>query len=310
MDTAKLREIKFFRYFYTELLMILMFLMAEFSGHSEIIFPEILAILTGCWISKKQPWNTNKLRILLLTTFAAALGVFWVKFISVSLFIKVLISFIVSGLLLIIFKTNFIPIIPAGIFPIFMNVETLIYPIAVGIMSFLIILGQSLLEKYHYRHKDKYMPQKFNQQIALKMWIKLIVVFSVISAAPLISGYIFLISPPVIVTFTDLSNPLSMNRKRALKIFCIMFFASFIGSLFRLILSIHLNLPLLLAAICASVILFITFNKTKVIYPPACGALLMPMILKSEQVIWYPIEVAIGLILLIPIALHLFKQKS
>ncbi len=54
MNTKLLKIRKFERYFYALILTLLMFLSAQFSGHSEIIFPEILAILTGGWIAKNS----------------------------------------------------------------------------------------------------------------------------------------------------------------------------------------------------------------------------------------------------------------
>ena len=79
MNIKLLKRRKFERYFYALIITVLMFLSAHFSGHSEIVFPEILAILTGAWIAKSQPWNTDKLRIWLLAAMSALFGVLLVK---------------------------------------------------------------------------------------------------------------------------------------------------------------------------------------------------------------------------------------
>ena len=57
---------KFKRYLITLVLISAMFFVAEFFNQKEIIFPEILALSTGAWIANKQPWMTNKRKILLI----------------------------------------------------------------------------------------------------------------------------------------------------------------------------------------------------------------------------------------------------
>ncbi len=309
MNIKLLKIRKFERYLFAGILTVLMFLSAQLTGHKEIIFPEILAILTGAWVAKRQPWNTNKFRIWILTTLSALIGVLLVKYLPLGIYYKVIFSFLFTALSLILFKTTFIPAIPAGIFPIFMNVKTLIYPLAVGIMVFAIVIGQYLLEKYHYRHKDKYLPQKINRKMMFKHWTKLSFIFSLVSIYPLFNGFLFWLSPPVVVTFAELSNPMSPNRNKLFKIWEIMTIGAVIGTIFRFGLNIYLDLPLVVSAIFACLFMFLVYNKTKVLYPPSSGALLMPMILKPQEVLWYPVEVALGLIILIFIAKYLFRFK-
>lgn len=302
MNIKLLKIRKFERYLYAGILTLLMFLSAQFTEHREIIFPEILAILVGGWIAKRQPWNTDKLRIWLLTTMSALVGVLLVKYLPLGVYYKVIFSFLFTAISLIVFKTTFIPAIPAGIFPIFMNVKTLVYPLAVGIMVLAIVLGQYFLEKYHYRHKDKYMPQKINRKMMLKLWAKISFIFSIIAIYPLSQGFLFWLSPPVVVTFAELSNPISPNRKRLFKIWLIMITGASIGTVCRLGLNVYYELPLVISAAVACLFMFFIYNKTKVLYPPSAGALLMPMILKVQDVVLYPVEVAIGLGILILIA--------
>ena len=65
MDTHALKIIKIERYILAIAMTVVMFLIAQISGQKEIIFPEVLAIMTGAWIAKRQPWNVNKKRIYL-----------------------------------------------------------------------------------------------------------------------------------------------------------------------------------------------------------------------------------------------------
>lgn len=310
MNIKLLKIRKFERYLFAGALTVLMFLSAQFTGHKEIIFPEILAILTGAWIANRQPWNTDKFRIWFLTTLSALIGVILVKFLPLGIYYKVILSFLFTALSLVLFKTTFIPAIPAGIFPIFMNVKTLVYPLAVGIMVLAIVIGQYLLENKHYRHKDKYFPDKINQKMMFKHWAKVFLIFAVISIYPLLQGFLFWLSPPVVVTFAELANPMSPNRKKLFNIWQIMTIGAIIGTVFRLGLNIYSGMPLVICAIFACICMFLVYNKKKILYPPSAGALLMPMILKPDEVIYYPLEVALGLAVLTYFAKVLFNPKS
>src|SRR5574344_923712 len=113
MDIHGLRVFQRERYLFAILLTVTMFLIAGLTNQKDIIFPEVLAIMTGAWISRHQPWSVNKRRIFCLTCFASILGVAIVKYIHLALFFQVIICFVSVGISLIALQTNFVPIISA-----------------------------------------------------------------------------------------------------------------------------------------------------------------------------------------------------
>lgn len=308
MKTAGLKLIKFERYFLALILTLAMFIMAQISGYSEIIFPEMLAILTGAWIAKKQPWSVNKRRIFILTCLASVFGVLIVKYIHIALFFQVLICFIFAGICLLIAKTNFVPIIAACIFPVYMGVNSWVYSLAVCIMTLLIILGQWLMEKFHLRNINHYSADNFDFKKQLSHWIKLFLIFGIISFIPFTSRNIFFLAPPMVVTFVEFSNPNSKARKKPLNIFLIMLLATIFGTIIRLTLNLYLDFPITICALIACLLLFIVFDYTRAIFPPAGGMLLVPMILNAQDVKWFPLEAIIGMMIVIPLAIYLNKR--
>lgn len=308
MNTAGFKLIKFERYFFALALTLVMFVIAELSGYREIIFPEILAILTGAWIAKKQPWAVNKRRIFILTCLASLFGVAIVKYVHVPLFFQIMFCFIFAGISLLMARTNFVPIIAACIFPVYMNVNTWIYSIAVCIMTLLIIGGQWLMEKFHLRSVNNYCADDFNFREQINHWLKLFLIFGIISFIPFASRNIFFLAPPMVVAFVEFSNPQSKVRKKPLTIFFIMVFAVLAGTILRLVLNLYLDFPLILCALIACVILFIIFDYTRAIFPPAGGLLLVPMILNAQDVKWFPIQAIIGMAIIIPIAIYFNKN--
>ena len=300
--------IKFERYFLALGLTLIMFIMAEVSGYSEIIFPEMLAILTGAWIAKKQPWSVNKRRIFILTCLASLFGVAIVKYVHIALFFQLMLCFMFAGLTLWVARTNFVPIIAACIFPVYMGVNTWIYSIAVCIMTSLIILGQWLMEKFHIRSVNTYCADDFDLKKQFNHWLKLFLIFGIISFIPFSSRNIFFLAPPMIVAFVEFSNPQSKARKMPLKIFLLMLLAVLAGTILRLVLNLYLDFPIILCALVACILLFIAFDYTRAIFPPAGGMLLVPMILNAQDLKWFPIEAVIGMMIIIPLAIYLNKK--
>lgn len=309
MNVHGLKVIRFERYILAILMTVTMFLIAGISGQREIIFPEVLAIMTGAWIAKTQPWNVNKRKIFSLTCLASIYGVAIVKYVHADLFFQVCLCFVITGILLSLMRTNFIPIISACILPIYMRTDSWVYSIAVSVMALLIIIGQWFMEKYHLRHINHYDKYEFDIKHEFKWWVKLFLIFGIISVLPLESRNLFFLAPPLIVTFVEFANPQSPLRKRAVNVYGIIVFASLVGTFMRLILNMYMDCPLVICAMLACICLFIVFDYSRIYFPPSGAILLLPMILRMEDLKVFPIEVAIGGAIIIPISMYLFRKN-
>ena len=310
MDTKLLKTFRLERYIFGALMALSMVLLAEISGEKEIIFPEICALTIGAWISEQQPWKVNKRRIFFLMSISALFGVLVVKFLPVPLIFQVCACFAFTGLILTIFKTNFIPIISACILPVYLKTTSFIYPISVMIMALIIIFAQWIMEKGHMRPVNKFEPVNFNLKTQIIKWSKLLLVFGLIALIPFKVHQIYFLAPPLIVMFTELSNPKSPARKKPFYIALLMAFAAFLGSLFRLIFNVYFDLPLSFCTLIACVVLFFALNKIKINFPPAGAILLIPMILNKNLLLTFPLEVLIGSFILAYSAMFLFKKKK
>ena len=287
-----------------------MVFVAEISGESEIIFPEICALIIGAWISEQQPWATNKRRIFILMTLASLFGIIVVRYFHIPLILQVCTCFCFTGFILTLFKTNFVPIISACILPVYLRTESWIYPISVSAMALIIIFAQWLMEKYHLRPVNNFVPCDFDIKYQIIKWSKLLIIFGLIALIPFKTHQIYFLAPPLIVMFTELSNPKSPARTRPLYIIGIMTFASFIGCSIRLLFNIYLNTPLFACTAMACVVLFIAIDKLKIYFPPAGAILLIPMILDKNLLLTFPIEVFFGAIILCCCALILFREED
>jgi hypothetical protein len=310
MKAEVLKRIRIERYIFGILMAFIMVFVAEISNETEIIFPEICALTIGAWISEQQPWMTNKRRIFILMSLAGLFGVLVVKFCTIPLIFQVCLCFAFTGFILTLFKTNFVPIISACILPVYLRTESWIYPISVSTMALIIIFAQWLMEKYHFRPVNNFVPCQFDIKTQIIKWTKLLTIFGLIALIPFKTHQIYFLAPPLIVMFTELSNPQSPARKKPFYIVGIMTFASFIGCALRLFLNEILGLPLFICTAIACTILFLALDKLRIFFPPAGAILLIPMILEKSLLIRFPLEVFIGAIILSICAIILFKEKE
>jgi len=304
-----LKRIRIERYLFGIIMAFVMVFVAEISHESEIIFPEICALTIGAWVSEQQPWMTNKRRIFILMSLAALFGVLVVKYCTTALIFQVCLCFAFTGFILTLFKTNFVPIISACILPVYLRTSSWIYPISVSLMSLIIIFAQWLMEKYHFRPVNSFVPCNFEVQKQVIKWSKLLIVFGLVALLPFKTHQIYFLAPPLIVMFTELSNPKSPAREKPLYIVGLMTFASFVGCALRLLLNEFLGLPLFICTALACTILFFALDRIKIYFPPAGAILLIPMILDKSLLIRFPFEVLIGAAILSACAMVLFREK-
>jgi len=310
MNAEILKRIRIERYIFGILMAFVMVFTAELSGEGEIIFPEICALTIGAWVCEQQPWMTNKRRIFFLMSAAALFGVIITRYVHLPLIFQVFLCFGFTGVILTLCKTNFVPIISACILPVYLGTKSWIYPISVTIMALIIIFAQWLMEKYHYRPVNNFVPCEFNIKSQIIKWSKLLTVFGLIALIPFKTHQIYFLAPPLIVMFTELSNPHSPARKKPHYIVGLMTFGAFTGCFLRYLLNIYLGLPLYLCTALACMILFFALDKIKIYFPPAGAILLIPMILDKELLLLFPAEVFIGALVLSLASILLFKERK
>ena len=310
MKAEVLKRIRIERYLFGVMMAFIMVFAAEVSHETEIIFPEICALTIGAWVSEQQPWMTNKRRIFILMSSAALFGVLVVRFFNTPLIAQVCLCFGFTGFILTLFRTNFVPIISACILPVYLRTSSWIYPISVSLMSLIIIIAQWLMEKFRYRPVNNFVPCEFVVVKQLKKWSKLLIVFGLIALIPFKTHQIYFLAPPLIVMFTELSNPKSPARNKPFYIIGLMTFASFVGCAIRLLLNEELGFPLFICTALACIILFFAIDKLKIYFPPAGAILLIPMILDKNLLLRFPLEVFVGAVVLSFCSLIMFRDED
>lgn len=279
--------------------------LSELLGESEIIFPEIAALVTGAWLAEEQPWEVSKGKLVLLMGIASIVGISIVQ-LPFLLFYKVIIGFIFAGACLLLFRCSLLPIISACILPILMGTESIVYPISVVALCLITVVVQYIFEKNRVRSPRKHIPCNYNIKTELLRWALMTIAIAIVALCSISLNLIYIIAPPLIVTFAELTYKKS-SVKVSVKIFILVAVAAVFGALSRLLIVEALHMPKTVAALIATAIVMLAFNVSKKMFPPAGAIALLPFIIPSEVLLLYPIEVISGCGIFIVLAMPLSK---
>lgn len=285
---------------------VLMVACAQLLDEKEIIFPEIAALLIGAWAGDVQPWRVTKPRLWLLMTISAIVGIVIVRYVELSLYGQIMVAFTYAAFAILISRCSLVPLISACILPVIMKTTTIIYPISVSVMCAVIVLGQWIMEKHGLREKQAYIPYICDLE-GYETWIKRYLIVAVYTFIAVSSHQMYLIAPPLYVTFVELSNRRSPLRSSRYLLAFVMLLASLIGFVAK-VLNLEFGISTTLCALIAMVLLFIMFEKTYTFFPPAGAIALLPLILPYENIVLFPIEVGLSSCALVFLAMSFFKK--
>ena len=266
------------------------------------------ALTIGMWIIDKRVWKVNRLKMVVLMTIGAVTGVCIVRYSPLPLLSNLGLAFLFAALCLLVSRTTLIPLISACMLPVLLHTESWIYPTAVFTMSLLIIVGQYLMEKQHLRKEIVYTPVNKSRQKEVFRWFLLLCTFLVIAAFPVYSLNLYCILPPLVVTYVEFANSKAGFRNRPVQIYLLLVLAATLGTLFQLVGHNYLGLPESIVALLVIFCLFTIYEWSGKFFAPAGAIALIPLIVPQENLVWLPLQVAIGAALFIGTAMLLFLK--
>lgn len=287
---------------------ILMVTAAFVTGEKEIIFPEIAALTVGAFISDKLPWRTGMVRMLLLMTLGAFIGYGLSVYSPFPLYVNIIAAFTVCIIILSIAKSTMLPMISAAVLPVLTNVQSLVYPVSVLLLTLTVIEIRQLMLYYGVIEKTEFsdeMPRS-RQEIARRIW--LITVFAILAAAAVISGMTFIIAPPLAVILAEAAQRDTPVRKDPFGFFLCTILCAFAGTASRMVLCdlFGLNMITGVGTAAASAVFFLIMFKKP--FPPAAALAVLPFILPESVIAVYPFQVVTGCAAVI--SLDMIYQKA
>jgi len=298
------------------LLILAMFAVAEHCGQKEIIFPEIAALALGAWIMEKPPWRSAPIHFWLSPTLAALTGVLLVRYFEYSPFLMIIAAFCLVTVQLNLFRSAVLPSISAAILAIITRSDSWYYPLSVCLMAGAIAAGRALLERSGRGNGRESGPGtedagaaggRENLSTAMH-WGKLLAGVMVVSGIAVFSGHLFMVAPPLIVAFVELSGPGGASREKMLKVLALLWFAAVSGTSWFGLIHVAAGLPLWLTAAVSTLTVFLAYHVVRLPFPPAVAIALLPTIVPQESLWMYPWQVLAGSVAFVAISRLCFEQ--
>lgn len=301
----------------TILLVVTMFVFAEYIGEKEIIFPEIAALAFGAWVMDKSPWSGNWLHLWLSPTMAALTGMAIIKFFPYSPLIMVSGAFILVVIQLKLLGSSVLPSLSAAILPIIVHASSLYYPLSVCILTLIIALGKKIMDDYQKKESTDLAPEHARKkeksgeiQEEIIYWSKLLTGVLLVLGVAVSSHWIYLVAPPLIVVFVELSKPKGSLQAKAGRIFTLLVSAAFLGVFWLYLINYLLFWPVWISVVLTMGSVLLLFRLSQLIFPPAAAISLLPTIIPIKSIGVYPWQVALGSAAFIIVSLVWFKRPQ
>lgn len=287
----------------------IMALAADMLGEREVIFPEVAALAVGLWIADKRMWNVRGYEIPLLMTASAVLGVLITTYVDIPVFLQLTIAFFVSTLLMSAMRIPLIPAIAAILLPVLLHTESWFYPASVGIMTTIMAIGTSLLQRWNLKARLADVSKREGLSFkAVRTWaIRYAMLFPLLVVATW-NGWLFAIVPPLVIILIELSNPKNMFRNRPVTLWITVLTVAAIGTASRYFLLESAGLPYVVSVSVAFLLAILLMRKAGMMFPPIPALAVIPFIL-PDTYIYFPIEVAFGGAYVIAVPLLMAKSR-
>ena len=271
-----------------------MVFVSEMTQQPAILFPEILALLTGMWIAPKMPWRVHRWEIPVLMTLCAVWGILISRWMPAPTAVKMGVAFLGAAGALLVVHATLLPILSACILPILIGEQSWVYPIAVAVMTVLLSAVQALLERTGIREPQPAARWEWQGRDEILRWLILIPVTTGIAALAISMGYPCVVAPPLIVLLSELSFPDSPVAVKEKQVALVTILCACIGAGARFALVMHLGMPLWIAAFAAAAGALAVFHWMRLPFPPAGALSILPMLLPDTLIPSYPLQVAAG----------------
>ena len=205
-------------------------------------------------------------------------------------------------------RSTLYPLVSALILPVLLHTTSWVYPLSVLTMTIIIITVKHIFEQNGVRSRFEYTPSDKPIKSAVSIWTGMTVCILLIAAIGYYSTYIYIIIPPLIVSFVEFVNTKAGFRNRPVLTVLLLSVCSLIGSTFQLVGHFYLGLPLAVVAFSILIAVFGLFEWLGKFFAPAGAISLIPLLLPEEVLPYLPLEVFVGAVFFIAIAMIFFQK--
>ena len=199
--------------------------------------------------------------------------------------------------------------ISAAVLPVLLQTDTWIYPVsAVGLTALICIL-QLISVKAGAHLSESYQPLPAVSADRVKNSCIRILCMAVLSAGVLPLGWKFCVAPPLLVAFTEMSEK-SVKPGRSAKIAILITLCAAEGALCRLLIAEKSRSASRRRSLCGSSAVSACYEDDETVDAAGRAMAILPMLIGADQILWYPVQVFGGSVVLILAASVFFRRKS
>ncbi|MCR5625173.1 MAG: hypothetical protein K6G11_08035 [Lachnospiraceae bacterium] len=282
-----------------------MVLFSVLFKNKEIIFPEIAAISVGAFIAPKFKWKTSYFRMVLFITICAISGIMIVRFVPLDKPVQLLIAFILGQLIFLFSGTSFAPMISAIVLPVMLGTESMVYLVAAFSLTLVIVLVRALTDRLGLTECEKFEAVERNVKYEVLTFVYRTVIMLVLCYFGYLFKMNFIIAPPLLVLFTELSGVRKEGEINPVKVVGSVFLCAVAGAFSRVLICNYMHLPLYVAAFAVGILMIVILRNFKAFLPPAGALGVLALLIDEKSVYTYPLQILAGVAIYVAAVLAL-----
>ena len=276
----------------------------------EILFPEIAAIAIGALVSPQLSWKTSRIRILITIMVAAICGMLIVAYVHLPVTYEMVLAYFIGQILLLSSETTFAPMISAIVLPVMLQTRSINYLISAFVFTSLILVVHYFFEKKGLVEvKPVVFSSMWNKEKITIMLARTLLAFIGIVLA-FRFDFKFAVAPPLLVAFTEFTNPQGKVRKKPMQAILLIFVCALVASYSRYMLVMQLKMSLIIPVCVTSMFVIFMIATTKMYIPPAGAIGILAFLIPEDAVIYYPLHVFVGIAMMMLLALVFFREEK
>ncbi|WP_288156156.1 hypothetical protein [uncultured Sharpea sp.] len=276
----------------------------------EILFPEIAAIAIGALVSPQLSWKTSRIRILITIMVAAICGMLIVAYVHLPVTYEMVLAYFIGQILLLSSETTFAPMISAIVLPVMLQTRSINYLISAFVFTSLILVVHYFFEKKGLVEvKPVVFSSMWNKEKITIMLARTLLAFIGIVLA-FRFDFKFAVAPPLLVAFTEFTNPQGKVRKKPMQAILLIFVCALVASYSRYMLAMQLKMSLIIPVCVTSIFVIFMIATTKMYIPPAGAIGILAFLIPEDAVIYYPLHVFVGIAMMMLLALVFFREEK
>ena len=276
----------------------------------EILFPEIAAIAIGALVSPQLSWKTSRIRILITIMVAAICGMLIVAYVHLPVTYEMVLAYFIGQILLLSSETTFAPMISAIVLPVMLQTRSINYLISAFVFTSLILVVHYFFEKKGLVEvKPVVFSSMWNKEKITIMLARTLLAFIGIVLA-FRFDFKFAVAPPLLVAFTEFTNPQGKVRKKPMQAILLIFVCALVASYSRYMLAMQLKMSLIIPVCVTSMFVIFMIATTKMYIPPAGAIGILAFLIPEGAVIYYPLYVFVGIAMMMLLALVFFREEK